>query len=90
MTSTLTIDKAGRIVIPKTVRDELRLDAGDVLELLSDGEQITLRPARAVSFRKEDGVWVLRTGQPLPAEATDQVLHQLRDERDRRNQGRTT
>jgi AbrB family looped-hinge helix DNA binding protein len=40
----LTIDKAGRVVIPKPLREELHLEAGDALEMESAGEQITLRP----------------------------------------------
>jgi AbrB family looped-hinge helix DNA binding protein len=39
----LTIDKAGHIVIPKPVREELRLEPGDTLEIEKVGEQITLR-----------------------------------------------
>ena len=41
----LVIDKAGRIVIPKPIRDALRLDAGDVIELERDGETLHLRCA---------------------------------------------
>ena len=44
MDTTVTIDKAGRIVIPKDIRDELRLGAGDTLTLESEGESVTLRP----------------------------------------------
>jgi pimeloyl-ACP methyl ester carboxylesterase len=37
---------------------------------------------------KKHGVWVLHTGQPLPASATDEVRHQAREERDRGNVGK--
>jgi AbrB family looped-hinge helix DNA binding protein len=30
MNTTVTLDKAGQVVIPKTLRDELRLEAGDL------------------------------------------------------------
>ncbi|MFO0093654.1 MAG: AbrB/MazE/SpoVT family DNA-binding domain-containing protein, partial [Gemmatimonadaceae bacterium] len=44
MTTTVTIDKAGRIIVPKALRDALHLEAGDTLELEAEGEQMTLRP----------------------------------------------
>ena len=44
MTTTLTIDKAGRIVLPKPVRDELQLSPGDSLEVDSSEERVILRP----------------------------------------------
>ncbi|MDP9121484.1 MAG: AbrB/MazE/SpoVT family DNA-binding domain-containing protein [Acidobacteriota bacterium] len=82
-TTRLTIDKAGRIVIPKPVREELRLEPGDSLELESAGEQITLRPIRGTGpLSKEHGVWVFRTGQPLLASTTDEVQQRIRKERD--------
>lgn len=56
---TLTLDKAGRVLNPKPMRDELRLGPGDELELQADGEQITLRPIRSKAILcKEHGVWV--------------------------------
>jgi AbrB family looped-hinge helix DNA binding protein len=36
MTTKITIDKAGRIVIPKPLRERLRLGAGDTLALQSE------------------------------------------------------
>jgi AbrB family looped-hinge helix DNA binding protein len=58
----LTIDKAGRVVIPKATRKALRLEPGDVLEMDRAGEQITLRPLRVTGpLDKEQGVWVFRT-----------------------------
>ena len=85
----LVIDKAGRVVIPKPLREEMHLEAGDALEMESAGEQITLRPVRGTGpLTKEHGVWVFRTGQPLPASATDKVMHQIREERDLDNLGK--
>jgi AbrB family looped-hinge helix DNA binding protein len=46
MTVTLTIDKVGRIVLPKPLRDRLQLASGDELELESEDDRITLRPVR--------------------------------------------
>ena len=86
MNTRLTIDKAGRVVIPKPLREELRLEPGDALEMESAGEQITLRPVRGTGpLAKEHGVWVFRTGQVLAASVADEVLEQVRTERDRTN-----
>jgi AbrB family looped-hinge helix DNA binding protein len=38
MTTKLTLDKAGRVVIPKPLRDELNLEPGDALQLEAEGE----------------------------------------------------
>lgn len=85
----LTIDKAGRVVIPKPLRKELHLEPGDSLEMESAGEQITLRPVRGTGpLSKERGVWVFHSGQTLPAAATDDMLEQIRQERDLENLGK--
>jgi AbrB family looped-hinge helix DNA binding protein len=84
MTTTLTVDKAGRVVLPKPVRDELQLAAGDTLELECSEDQIVLRPVRGTaSLRKKRGIWVLRTGEPLSANVVDKTLRQVRNERGR-------
>jgi AbrB family looped-hinge helix DNA binding protein len=90
MNTRLTIDKAGRVVIPKPLREELHLEPGDSLEIESAGEQITLRPVRGTGpLTKEQGVWVFHSGQPLPASATDDMLQQMREERDLANLGKS-
>lgn len=89
MNTRLTIDKAGRVVIPKSVREELHLEAGDSLDMESVGDQITLRPVRGTGpLSKEHGVWVFHSGQSLPASATDEMLEQIRQERDLGNLGK--
>ena len=88
MNTTVTLDKAGRVLIPKTLRDRLHLEGGDALELESEGERVTLRPVRsATPLRKERGVWVFRAGKRLPAAVTDIVLRKVREQRVRENAG---
>jgi len=59
MPNTVTIDKAGRVVVPKPLREKLGLAAGDDLQIDSDGDQITLRPVRTQPlFGRKDGIWV--------------------------------
>jgi AbrB family looped-hinge helix DNA binding protein len=89
MNTRLVIDKAGRVVIPKPLREELQLEPGDTLEMESTGEQITLRPVRGTGpLTKEHCVWVFHSGQPLPASATEDMLDLLREERDLANLGK--
>ena len=88
MTARLTVDKAGRIVIPRQLRDELRLDPGDSLELESEDDRMVLRPVRkAIPIRKEDGVWVYRSGQPARDVSIRTLILQDREARLKRVQG---
>jgi AbrB family looped-hinge helix DNA binding protein len=88
MVSKVTLDRAGRVVIPKTLRDELRLSPGDTLDLTVKGDEVTLRPRRgATPLQKERGVWVLRTGEPLTASETEEALRNLRARRHHPNAG---
>ena len=82
----LVIDNEGRVNLPQPLRQQLRLEPGDALEMESAGEQITLRPIReSGSLRTEKGVWVFHTGQPLPVSVSDSMLQQIRAERDLAN-----
>jgi AbrB family looped-hinge helix DNA binding protein len=45
----LTIDQAGRIVLPKPIREELQLSPGDALEVDSSEKRVILRPVRGSS-----------------------------------------
>ena len=88
MTAQLTVDSAGRIALPKPLRKELDIGPRDLLELENVGERITLRPIRGTApIAKEKGVWVFRAGQPLAASVTDNLLEQIREERDQQNLG---
>lgn len=84
MVTTLTLDKAGRVVLPKPVRDELQLIPGDSLELESSEERIILRPARGKArVYKKRGVWALHGGAPLPADVVEKTIRRVRREREK-------
>jgi AbrB family looped-hinge helix DNA binding protein len=81
MSSTVSIDKAGRLVLPKPLRDKLGLEAGDTLAIESQGDAITLRPIRLEpSMAKKQGIWV-HNGQ-LPTEFD--VVEFIDQEREKR------
>ena len=80
MTAKLTLDKAGRVVLPKPIRDRLQLAPGDALQLEADGDRITLRPVRPqAALKKELGVWVYQ-GQPTDTSLAD-LLDRVRENR---------
>jgi AbrB family looped-hinge helix DNA binding protein len=63
-----TIDKAGRIVVPKAMRDELGLNGGTEVEIsLVDGHiEIESAPVRMWLERNEQGYLVAKTDRPMP------------------------
>jgi AbrB family looped-hinge helix DNA binding protein len=73
MTTKLTLDQAGRVLIPKALRRELHLGAGDTLQLENEGDEIRLRPLRPKALlKKEHGVWVYQ-GEPSDASIADLI-----------------
>lgn len=84
MPVSVSLDKAGRVVIPKPLRDKLQLEAGDTLEVEAEGDSLTLRPKRSeADVRKKRGVWVFRTGEQISAAETEEALRRTREERER-------
>jgi len=82
MNAKVTLDKAGRVVLPKNLRDVLHLSPGDTLDLTVAGEEMTLRPRRAAApLQKERGVWVFRTGDRLTGTETGSALRSIREGR---------
>lgn len=77
-----TIDKAGRIVVPKAMRDELGLNGGTEVEIaLVDGRiEIDLIPT-VVRLERRDGRLVAvadREMPPLTAEMVRETLERIR------------
>jgi AbrB family looped-hinge helix DNA binding protein len=81
MNARLTIDKAGRLVLPKAIREALRIGPGDTLEVESEDDRVILHPVRArPSLTKEQGVWVFRSGNPADVSIPD-LIEQQRNQR---------
>ena len=91
MNRKVTLDRAGRVVLPKNLRDELHLSPGDTLDVTVEHDEVKLRPRRSSSpLQKKQGVWVFTTGKPMASDETAEALRDFREQRDRRNSGETT
>jgi AbrB family looped-hinge helix DNA binding protein len=78
-----TIDTAGRIVVPKPMRDELGLSGGQELEISSrDGRIEVDIPPVTMRLEKRQGVSVAVPSEDLPTLTAEQVRETL--ERTRR------
>lgn len=78
MTTHLEIDRFGRVLIPKAIREALSLGAGEQLEVEVEGGTLHLRPAaRAVQVVEHHGRLVLDSAHPV----TGDPVQDLRDER---------
>jgi AbrB family looped-hinge helix DNA binding protein len=90
MKTTMQIDRAGRLVVPKAFREALHLRPGDRLRIRIDGESLVLEPEPVYAETRiaEDGWPVLENGhKPLPLSVFNDVLAEIREERDRHNLG---
>lgn len=65
--ASVQIDHAGRIVLPKRLRERFGLRGGDTLAIEAKGDAIELRPAtkRGMRLERVNGVLVLTMDVPL-------------------------
>ena len=90
MNAIVEIDKAGRIVVPKKLRDDLHLIPGTRLRIERSGDRLTLMPSSiAAQLVIEDGVPLIfpadSSNPPiLTTEMVKELIEQGRLERERR------
>ena len=70
-----TIDKAGRLVIPKALRDMLGLVPGEV-EVTTDGAGLHIEPLAGDQLADEDGFLVIPAADSI---LSDDLVRTLRD-----------
>lgn len=73
----ITMDKAGRLVVPKELRDRLGLRPGEV-ELSADGAGLRIEPVAGNDLIERDGLLVI---PPAPAGevVTTETVRSLRE-----------
>lgn len=79
----VTIDAAGRIVVPKSLRDELRLLAGQRLTLRVHNGVLEVEPVAEPVSLKKTGRLVVATAakrEKLSSETVARTRSRLRDE----------
>jgi len=77
----LRIDKAGRVVVPKSLRERLRFTPDAELEAIEQPEGVLLKRAeQRPSMVKLDGLWV-HQGSAEPGANWERILEDAREER---------
>src|SRR5437016_6345787 len=77
------IDNAGRVVLPRVIREELAIDPGDMLAVSVRGNEVTLRPKKEQAGfirRKKALVFSTGTQQVLEPEMAAAALDEIRGE----------
>lgn len=70
-----TIDKAGRLVIPRSLRDRIGLVDGGEVEIELDGAAVRIAPVAGTALREEDGLLLIpAVGAPISATLVRELI----------------
>ena len=79
MKTSISIDQAGRIILPKPLRDQFCLQAGSQLEISIHSDHFELKPAGTKpTMIRQEGLWVHQGEAQAPLA---DAVRQMRDER---------
>lgn len=76
MSTIITVDAAGRLVLPKRIRDQHGLEAGSEMEVEDTGTEIRLRPVELRAPLQEVHGFLVFTGRFL-----DELVPAVRHDR---------
>jgi bifunctional DNA-binding transcriptional regulator/antitoxin component of YhaV-PrlF toxin-antitoxin module len=71
-----TIDAAGRLVIPRALRERVGLSVPAAVDVIVDGASIRVEPVVGAGFVEEDGILVI---PPTGTTITNAMILELRD-----------
>ncbi len=70
-----TIDKAGRLVIPRVLRDRIGLPTGGEVELELDGAAVRIEPVSGRDVKEVRGLLIIpMTGTSITGAAVDELI----------------
>jgi len=69
-----TIDRAGRLVIPRALRDRIGLSDGGEVELELDGAAVRIEPVPGHDLKEDDGLLVIPASGTLVTRAVVREL----------------
>ncbi len=78
----VNIDKSGRIVIPKEMREELGLTPDQPLSIEQTQGGLVLKPQTGGRMIERDGIWSYQPVSAQPFDAVD-LIREMREERAR-------
>jgi AbrB family looped-hinge helix DNA binding protein len=91
-TGTIQIDSAGRVVLPKPLRDQFNLVPGDKLRLSVEGNSFRLEPTDAGGKLVRKGSVLVFTGdfaEPITTDLVNDMLNEEREGRISKSSGKT-
>jgi AbrB family looped-hinge helix DNA binding protein len=70
-----TIDKAGRLVIPRALRDRIGLADGGEVEIELDGAAVRIEPVAGSALKEVGGLLVIpSTGTPITTDVVRELI----------------
>ncbi|MEM7737245.1 MAG: AbrB/MazE/SpoVT family DNA-binding domain-containing protein [Deinococcota bacterium] len=83
----MKLDKFGRVLIPKSMRDKLNVDADQDLQLSIQDGAFVLTPQRSAVLKIVDGLPLLEVEAVVEIEDVNDAIDLVRSERDEQLSG---
>ena len=81
MADTISIDKAGRVVLPKPLRERFRLRPGSLLVIEIKHDHLLLRPVDVEPVLIDEGGWLVHRGSAADSDDLTDAVDRHRQER---------